>query len=53
MGGAHAVYELKMGKAGLFPLVGLFEPAPADKVGTVSDQGAYFRQWLDGPKSRE
>ena len=52
MGGARAVYELKMGKAGRFPLVGLFEPAPPDKVGTVSDQDAFFRKWLDGPKSQ-
>jgi hypothetical protein len=52
MGGARAVYELEMGKAGRFPLVGLFEPAPPEKVGTVSEQDAYFKQWISGPKAR-
>jgi hypothetical protein len=53
MGGASSVYELTIGKAGRFPLVGLFEPAPSDKVGTVADQDAYFQQWLNGPKRRD
>ncbi len=53
MGGARAVYELQMGKAGRFPLVGLFEPAPPEKVGTVSEQDAYFKRWISGPKARD
>lgn len=53
MGGGSAVYELVIGKAGRFPLLGLLEPASPEKVGTVADQDAYFRQWLDGPKNRD
>jgi hypothetical protein len=53
MGGASAVYELTIGKAGRFPLVGLFEPALPDEVGTVAEQDAYFKRWMDGPKSRD
>jgi hypothetical protein len=52
MGGAHAVHELKIGQAGRPPLVGLFEPAQADKVGTVAEQDAYYQRWIDAPKSR-
>ncbi len=50
MGGARAVYVLIIGKAGRPPLVGTFEPAPRDKVGTVAEQDAYFKKWLDTPK---
>lgn len=46
MGGARAVYELTIGKPGRPPLVGLFEPAPPEKVGTVADQDAYNQRWL-------
>ena len=53
MGGASSVYELEIGKAGRFPLVGLFEPAPPEQVGTVSEQDAYFGRWISGPKSRD
>jgi hypothetical protein len=51
MGGGRAVYELTMGKPGRFPLVGLFEPAPHEKVGTVAEQDAYYERWLKAPKS--
>jgi hypothetical protein len=53
MGGASSLYELGIGKADRFPLVGLFEPAPPDKVGTVTEQDAYFGRWIRGPKSRD
>jgi hypothetical protein len=53
MGGASSVYELEIGKAGRFPLVGLFEPAPPEKVGTVAAQDSYFARWISGPKSRD
>ena len=46
MGGARAIYELTIGKAGRPPLVGLFEPAPAAKVGTVAEQDAYHQRWI-------
>jgi hypothetical protein len=49
----NQVYELAIGKAGRFPLVGLLEPASPDKVGTVAEQDAYFRRWRDGPKNRD
>jgi hypothetical protein len=52
MAGGTKVYELVIGKAGRPPLVGLLEPASPDKVGTVAEQDAYFRQWMDGWKSR-
>jgi hypothetical protein len=51
MGGARAVYELTIGKAGRPPLVGLFEPAPAEKVGTVAEQDVYNLRWLTTPKT--
>jgi hypothetical protein len=51
MGGARAVYELTIGKAGRFPLVGLFERAPPEKVGTVAEQDSYYQRWLEAPKS--
>ena len=38
---------------GRFPLVGLFEPAPPGKVGTVAEQDAYFKRWISGPKARD
>jgi hypothetical protein len=50
MGGARAVYELTIGKPGRPPLVGLFEPAPAAKVGTVAEQDTYHQRWLTTPK---
>ena len=53
MAGGNKVYELVIGKAGRPPLVGLLEPASLDKVGTVAEQDAYFRQWMDGRKSRD
>lgn len=52
MGGGNAVYELVIGKAGRHPLLGLLEPSSPDKVGTVAEQDAYFRRWLDAPKKR-
>jgi hypothetical protein len=52
MGGASSVYELTLGKAGRFPLVGLFEAAPPEKVGTVEEQDTFFRRWMNGPKNR-
>jgi hypothetical protein len=33
-------------------MVGLFEPAQADKVGTVAEQDAYYQRWIDARKSR-
>ena len=51
MGGARAVYELTIGKAGRPPLVGLFEPAPAEKVGTVAEQNLYNLRWLATSKT--
>jgi hypothetical protein len=51
MGGGRAVYELTIGKPGRPPLVGLFEPAPPEKVGTVTDQDAYYARWLNTRKS--
>ena len=50
MGGAQAVYVLTIGKSGRPPVVGTLEPAPRDSVGTVAEQDAYFRRWLDTPK---
>lgn len=51
MGGARAVYELTIGKPGRPPLVGLFEPAPATKVGRVSEQDAYYQRWLEAART--
>ena len=48
MGGACAVYELKIGKAGRPPLAGLFEPAQVDKAGTVAEQDGYYQRSLAG-----
>jgi hypothetical protein len=50
MGGAQAVYVLTIGKSGRPPVVGTLEPAPRGSVGTVAEQNAYFRRWLDTPK---
>jgi hypothetical protein len=50
MGGAQAVYVLTIGKSGKPPVVGTLEPAARDNVGTVAEQDAYFRRWLDTPK---
>ncbi len=50
MANGNAVYELVIGQVGRPPLLGLLEPAAAEKVGTVADQDAYFRQWLDSRK---
>jgi hypothetical protein len=50
MGGAQAVYVLTIGKSGKPPLVGTLEPAARDNVGTVTEQDAYFRRWLDTTK---
>lgn len=46
MGGARHVYELTIGEAGRPPLVGLFEPAPAEEIGTVAEQDAFNQRWL-------
>ena len=53
MAGGNKVYELVIGKAGRPPLLGLLEPTSPDKVGTVAEQDAYFRRWMDGPKNRD
>ena len=48
MGGGASVYVLSA-KPGLhrrLPLVGTFDPAPKESVGTVEDQDEYFRRWL-------
>ena len=50
MGGAQAVYVLTIGKSGRPPVVRTLEPAPRASVGTVAEQDAYFRRWLDTPK---
>lgn len=56
MGGGQVVYvlsarpRLSVGRYGprlRRPLVDTFEPAPKKSVGTVEDQDAYFRTWLD------
>ncbi|MEA5115910.1 MAG: hypothetical protein VB050_17990 [Geobacteraceae bacterium] len=48
MGGARKVYLLRMGQQGrLEDLVELFDEAPADKIGTVEEQKAFYRKWLD------
>jgi hypothetical protein len=47
MGGAQAVYVLTIGKSGKSPLMGTLDPAARDNVGTVAEQDAYFRRWLD------
>lgn len=48
MGGGTSVYMLsakrRFGRR--LPLVGTFEPAPKEAVGTVDDQDAYFELWL-------
>lgn len=49
MGGGMDVYVLS---ARRFlrrrpPLVGTFDPAPKETVGSVDDQDAYFRRWLE------
>jgi hypothetical protein len=49
MGGGASVYVLKarrrLGRR--LPLVGTFEPAPKEAVGSVDDQDAYFKRWLE------
>jgi len=46
MGGARSIYALAIGQAGRPALVGLFEPAPPEKVATVADQDAFYQRWL-------
>ncbi len=49
MGGGARVYVLsarrRLGRR--LPLVGTFEPAPKEAVGTADDQDAYFKRWLE------
>jgi hypothetical protein len=49
MGDGASVYVLsaKRHLARRLPLFGTFEPAPKESIGTVADQDAYFRNWLD------
>jgi hypothetical protein len=49
MGGGASVYVLsaKRHLARRLPLFGTFEPAPKESIGTVADQDACFRNWLD------
>ena len=49
MGGGMGVYVLsaRPGLRRRLPLVGTFEPAPKESVGTVDDQDAYYRRWLE------
>ncbi len=48
MGGAQRVYLLTMGQQGrLVDVVDIFGEAPADKVGTVEEQKAFYEKWLD------
>jgi len=49
MGGGASVYVLsaKRGLRRRLPLVGTFKPAPRESVGTVADQRAYCRRWLE------
>ncbi len=49
MGGGGSVYVLsaKRRLRRRAPLVGTFEPARRESVGTVADQDAYFRGWLE------
>jgi hypothetical protein len=48
MGGARKVYQLTMGQQGrLEDLVDIFAEAPAEKVGTVEEQKAFYSRWLD------
>jgi hypothetical protein len=48
MGGGTSVYMLsaKRHLGRRLPLVGTFEPAPKEAVGSVDDQDAYFERWL-------
>jgi hypothetical protein len=50
MGGGASVYVLSAKRhfRRRPPLVGTFEPAPKESVGTVADQEAYFTTWLEG-----
>jgi hypothetical protein len=49
MGGGGSVYVLsarrRLGRR--LPLIGTFEPAPKDAVGTIDDQDAHFKRWLE------
>jgi hypothetical protein len=48
MGGAKKVYLLTMGQQGrLEDLVDIFDEAPAERIGTVEEQKAFYRKWLD------
>jgi hypothetical protein len=49
MGGGAGVYLLSATRRlrRRLPLVGTFEPAPREAVGTVDDQDAYFERWLE------
>jgi len=49
MGGGESVYVLsaKRQLRRRPPLVGTFEPASKEAVGTVADQDAYYERWLN------
>ena len=47
--GASSVAVLDCGHDIEPPLVGLFEAAPRDSVGTVASQEAHYRRWLNPP----
>ena len=50
MGRGMAVYRIEHGRvAARRDLVGIFDPAPVDEIGTVEEQAAYREQWLEGP----
>jgi hypothetical protein len=45
--GASSVAVLDREHGGEPPLVGLFEAAPRESVGTLAGQKAHYRRWLD------
>lgn len=48
MGGARKVYLLKLGQQGrLEDLVDIFDEAPVETIGTVSEQNRFYNKWLD------
>jgi hypothetical protein len=52
MGRGMMVYRIKRGRVvARRDLVGIFDPAPVDEIGTVGEQAAYRQQWLGGSPS--
>jgi hypothetical protein len=51
MGGGLRAYVLTLPRTGRRPeLVDILAPAPAELIGTVEEQKAFFRAWADLPR---